>query len=110
MVFIITGFDFGNSIATSGEEARNPAKSIPLATFISMSTVTVGYICVGAALTLMVPYMEISASAALPEAFARNGVQWARWVISVGALAGMTTTLFGSLFSLPRGIYAMAQV
>lgn len=41
-----------------------------------------------------------------------------RWVISsiistslycsVGALCGMTTTLFGSLFSLPRTLYAMA--
>lgn len=28
---------------------------------------------------------------------------------SVGALCGMTTTLFGSLFSLPRTMYAMAS-
>lgn len=28
---------------------------------------------------------------------------------SVGALCGMTTTLFGSLFSLPRTMYAMAN-
>jgi len=30
-------------------------------------------------------------------------------VISVGALAGMTTTLMGALFALPRLVYAMAQ-
>lgn len=30
-------------------------------------------------------------------------------VFSIGALCGMTTTLFGSLFSLPRTLYAMAS-
>jgi amino acid transporter len=30
-------------------------------------------------------------------------------VVSIGALCGMTTTLFGSLFSLPRCMYAMAS-
>lgn len=104
--YAYVGFD---SIATAGEEARDPSFSIPVATFISMTLVTVGYICVSAALTLMVPYTIINPVAALPDAFATHGVTWARIVISVGALAGMTTTLFGSLFALPRGIYAMAQ-
>lgn len=94
--------------ATSSEEARNPAVSIPLATVVSMSTVTLGYILVSAALTLMVPYYTISASAALPEAFESVGPKWTKYVVSIGALCGMTTTLFGSLFSLPRCMYAMA--
>jgi cationic amino acid transporter 4 len=104
--YAYVGFD---SIATSGEEARDPSFSIPVATFVSMSVVSLGYICVSAALTLMVPYTLINPTAALPDAFASHGITWARIVISVGALAGMTTTLFGSLFSLPRGVYAMAQ-
>ncbi|PNF15823.1 hypothetical protein B7P43_G09896 [Cryptotermes secundus] len=95
--------------ATSGEEARNPAGSIPVATIVSMSVVTLGYILVSAALTLMVPYWTISASAALPEAFSSIGLNWAKYVVSIGALCGMTTTLFGSLFSLPRCMYAMAS-
>jgi len=94
--------------ATSSEEARNPAVSIPVATIVSMSAVTVGYILVSAALTLMVPYWTISTSAALPEAFSSIGLNWAKYVVSIGALCGMTTTLFGSLFSLPRCMYAMA--
>lgn len=104
--YAYVGFD---SIATSGEEARDPSFSIPVATFVSMTVVSLGYICVSAALTLMVPYIYINPTAALPDAFAMHGVTWARIVISIGALAGMTTTLFGSLFSLPRGVYAMAQ-
>ncbi|XP_058810798.1 cationic amino acid transporter 4 isoform X2 [Phymastichus coffea] len=104
--YAFVGFD---SIATSGEEARTPGRSIPLATGLSMAIVTVGYILVSAALTLVEPYARISRDAALPEAFAAKGVHWAKYVISVGALCGMTTTLFGSLFSLPRTMYSMAS-
>ncbi|XP_017886052.1 cationic amino acid transporter 4 [Ceratina calcarata] len=104
--YAYVGFD---SIATSGEEAREPMKSIPRATLVSMAMVTVGYVLVGAALTLVVPYWDIKPAAALPEAFASRGVPWAKYAISVGALCGMTTTLFGSLFALPRTMYAMAN-
>lgn len=97
-----------NSIATSGEEARDPSFSIPVATFVSMAVVTLGYISVSAALTLMIPYPYINPESALADAFGYHGVGWAKIVISVGALAGMTTTLLGSLFALPRLVYAMA--
>lgn len=103
--YAFVGFD---SIATAGEEARDPAKSIPRATLVSMSVVTVGYIMVGATLTLMVPYDTLNPAAAIPDAFEAHGASWAKYVVSVGALCGMTTTLFGSLFSLPRCVYAMA--
>ncbi|KAL1497535.1 hypothetical protein ABEB36_008479 [Hypothenemus hampei] len=104
--YAFVGFD---SIATSGEEAKNPSFSIPIATIISMAIVTVGYILVSAALTLLVPFYDINPSAALPDAFAYVGQPWAKYVVSLGAICGMTTTLFGSLFSLPRCMYAMAS-
>lgn len=103
--YAFVGFD---SIATSGEEAKNPSFSIPMATVLSMGIVTLGYILVSAALTLLVPYYEVNPSAALPEAFAGVGMTWVKYVVSLGAICGMTTTLFGSLFSLPRCMYAMA--
>lgn len=67
-----------------------------------------GYILVSGALTLMVPYWEISPTAALPEAFETLHLPWAKYTVTVGALCGMTTTLLGSLFALPRCMYAMA--
>ncbi|XP_014242275.1 cationic amino acid transporter 4 [Cimex lectularius] len=103
--YAFVGFD---SIATSGEEARDPSYSIPIATMLSMSLVCLGYMLVSSALTLMVPYWAISPTAALPEAFATVGLPWAKYVVSIGALCGMTTTLLGSLFSLPRCMYSMA--
>lgn len=103
--YAFVGFD---SIATAGEEARDPAQSIPRATLVSMTVVTAGYILVGATLTLMVPYDTLNPASAIPDAFAAHGASWAKYVVSIGALCGMTTTLFGSLFSLPRCVYAMA--
>ncbi|CAL4219904.1 unnamed protein product, partial [Meganyctiphanes norvegica] len=103
--YAFVGFD---SIATAGEEARNPARSIPIATIVSMAVVTVGYVLVSSALTLMVPYNTLNPAAAIPDAFSANGAWWAKYIVSVGALCGMTTTLIGSLFSLPRCVYAMA--
>ncbi|KAG8338016.1 hypothetical protein J6590_012567 [Homalodisca vitripennis] len=103
--YAFVGFD---SIATSGEEARDPAFSIPIATIISMTLVCFGYILVSGALTLMVPYWAISPTAALPEVFTTLQLPWAKYAVTVGALCGMTTTLLGSLFALPRCMYAMA--
>lgn len=104
--YAFVGFD---SIATSGEESINPAKSIPLATFISMGIVTFGYIMISTVMTLMVPYYELNPAAAIPDAFAATGLHWAKYIISIGALCGMATTLFGGLFSLPRCVYSMAS-
>uniref|UniRef100_W8ALK0 Low affinity cationic amino acid transporter 2 n=1 Tax=Ceratitis capitata TaxID=7213 RepID=W8ALK0_CERCA len=57
----------------------------------------------------MIPIREINPAASLPEAFGQMNLNWAKYVISIGALCGMTTTLLGSLFALPRCMYAMAS-
>lgn len=104
--YAFVGFD---SIATSSEEAKSPKTSIPLATILSLGTVTVIYVLVSAALTLMVPFSKINKDAALPDAFDYIDLQWAKYIVSIGALCGMTTTILGTLFALPRCLYAMAS-
>ncbi|VDM98278.1 unnamed protein product [Thelazia callipaeda] len=104
--FAYIGFD---GLATAGEEASDPSRTIPLATFISMSVVTAAYILMSSALTLMIPFWQVNPTAAFSDAFARRGSTWAKYVVSVGAMSGMTTSLIGSLFALPRCVYAMAE-
>lgn len=59
-------------------------------------------------LTLMVPYNEIDVDAPLMEMFAMHGCMFAKYIVAVGSIAGLTVSLLGSLFPMPRVIYAMA--
>lgn len=96
-------------VAVAGEEAKNPEKSIPVATVSSLGIVSVMYILVTTALTLVVPYDTIDPSAAFPAAFAARGIMWAKVIVGFGTIFGITTSLLGSAYALPRAVYAMAQ-
>ncbi|KAK7093606.1 hypothetical protein V1264_007327 [Littorina saxatilis] len=104
--FAFIGFE---GIAVSSEEAKNPEKSVPIATIISLVVVTVIYMTVTSALTLMVPFYEVSLTAAFPDAFMSVGLEWAKYFVAIGTLLGITSSLLGSAYSLPRCVYAMAE-
>ncbi|XP_041959908.1 probable cationic amino acid transporter [Alosa sapidissima] len=103
--YAFIGFDI---IATTGEEAKSPNTSIPYAITASLVTCLTAYVSVSVILTLMVPYTEIDADAPLMEMFALHGFQAAKYIVAIGSIAGLTVSLFGSLFPMPRVIYAMA--
>ena len=67
------------------------------------------YFGVSAVLTLMMPYNKLSPRSALSEVFAMRGAAWAKYIIAVGALCGLSAALIGALFPLPRMLYAMAS-
>lgn len=104
--YSFVGFDV---IAISSEETLNPRKSIPIAMVSSIVIITVVYMIPSAILTLMMPYQEIHAASAFSQAFAYNGVLWAKWAVGVGAICATFTCILTSLFCLPRSLYAMAS-
>lgn len=104
--FAYIGFD---SVSTHAEEARNPHKDVPIGIVTSLVLCTVLYIAVSAVLTGMVPYNKINIDAPVSDAFRQVGLPWAQFLISLGAIAGITSVLLVLMLSQPRVLLAIAR-
>src|SRR5262249_34364065 len=107
------GFD---SISTHAEEAAKPQRDVPIGILTSLFICTLLYIAVAAVITGMEPYPKIDTEAAVATAFSRQAdetkssvLKAASGLISVGALAGMTSVLLITFLSQARIFLAMAR-
>ncbi|KAG2689370.1 hypothetical protein I3843_09G134400 [Carya illinoinensis] len=88
--FAYGGFD---NIATMAEETKKPSRDIPLGLLGSMSIITVIYCLMALSLAMMQKYRDIDPDAAYSVAFGSVGMKWAKYLVALGALKGMTTVL-----------------
>ncbi|CAA7599470.1 Amino acid/polyamine transporter I [Acididesulfobacillus acetoxydans] len=104
--FAYLGFD---AVSTAAEEAKKPQRDLPIGLMASLGISTVLYILVTMILTGMVNYTKLNTSA--PVSFALNyiGMHWAAALLSVGAIAGITSVLLVDLFAQTRILYAMSR-
>lgn len=109
--FAFIGFDI---VATMAEETKRPQHDVPKGILASLGIVTLLYVAVSVVLSGMVSYTQLKTvpghgQANLATAFTANGVNWASKVISVGALAGLTTVVMVLMLGQCRVLFAMAR-
>ena len=124
--FAYIGFD---AVSTTAEEAKNPRRDLPIGIIASLVICTLLYLAVSAVLSGIVPVTEYrdnadvlrglpraDASAVLqfvnaPVAYALVliGQDWAAYLVSAGAVAGITSVLLVMLMSQPRIFFAMSR-
>jgi len=104
--FAYIGFD---AVSTQAEEAKNPKRDVPIGIIASLVICTILYIAVSAVLTGMVRYDQINVDAPVSTAFGQVGLPWAQFLISLGAMAGITSVLLVMMLGQPRILLAMSR-
>jgi len=104
--FAYIGFD---AVSTTAQEAKNPQRDLPIGIIASLVVCTILYILVAAVLTGMVPWKEINIEAPLSVAFLDRGLTKASYLITAGALAGLTSVMLVMLLGQTRVLYSMAN-
>lgn len=104
--FAYIGFD---QISTSAEEARNPARDLPLGIFLSLLVCTILYIAVTAILTGIVSYKRLDVASPVSHALILLGLNAAGSIISIGAICGLTTVLIVLLYGQSRIFFSMSR-
>ena len=104
--FAYIGFD---AVSTTAQEAKNPQRDLPIGIIASLLICTVLYIAVAAVLTGMVPWREVNIEAPIARAFLDRGLIGASHIITLGALAGLTSVMLVMLLGQTRVLYSMAN-
>lgn len=104
--FAYIGFD---SVSTAAEEVRNPQRDMPIGIISSLAICTLLYVVVSLVLTGIVPYTQLNVKNPVAFALEYIGQDWAAGLLSLGAIAGITTVLLVLLFGQSRLFYAMSR-
>jgi APA family basic amino acid/polyamine antiporter len=124
--FAYIGFD---AVSTTAEEAKNPRRDLPIGIIASLVVCTILYLAVAGILSGIVPVTQYRSNVQLlpdlpaadpaltqqflnaPVAFALSviGLDWASYLVSAGAVAGITSVLLVMLLSQPRIFFAMSR-
>jgi basic amino acid/polyamine antiporter, APA family len=104
--FAYIGFE---AVSTAAAEARNPRRDIPIGILGSLLACIVLYMAVGAVLTGIVPFRELSGAAPIALAATRIGLPWFSVLIKTGSIAGLTSVMLVLVYGQTRVFLAMAQ-
>jgi APA family basic amino acid/polyamine antiporter len=104
--FAYIGFD---AVSTTAQEAKNPQRDLPIGIILSLLICTILYILVAGVLTGMVPWRDVNIEAPVARAFLDRGLLGPSHIITLGALAGLTSVMLVMLLGQTRVLYSMAN-
>jgi APA family basic amino acid/polyamine antiporter len=104
--FAYIGFD---AVSTAAEEVVDPNRDLPIGILASLFLCTALYIAVAAVLTGMAPALKIDLKAPLASAFVMRGLNAVAGIVSIGAVAGLTSVLLVLLLGQSRIFFAISR-
>jgi basic amino acid/polyamine antiporter, APA family len=104
--FAYIGFDV---VATTAEETRNPQRDVPRGILGSLLICTILYVAVSLVVVGMQRYDQLDPEAPLAAAFRDVGQPFFADLITIGALAGLTTVIMVLMLGQSRVAFAMSR-
>jgi basic amino acid/polyamine antiporter, APA family len=104
--FAYIGFD---AVSTAAQEAKNPARDMPIGILGSLVICTVLYILVAGTLTGLVNYRDLNVPDPLAVGIDVAGVRWGSLLVKIGALMGLTSTIVVMLLGQSRVFFSMSR-
>lgn len=104
--FAFIGFE---SVTTLAEECKNPQRDLPRGILGSLAICTVLYLLMAAVMTGAAHYSLLKTKAPVTTVLEHIGSTWAIPIVSVGVLAGLTSTLLVMLLGQSRVLMRMSK-
>ncbi len=104
--FAYIGFD---AVSTLAEESKDPQRDLPRGMIYSLIICTVVFVILALVLTGMVSYSELNVSDPLAEVFAKKGVKWMLFIVSIAAVVAMTSVILVFQMGQPRIWMSMSR-
>jgi len=106
--FAYIGFD---AVSTTSQEAINPRRDLPKGILVSLAICTVLYIAVCLTMTGIVYYKDLNVPAPVALAIDRAGssLHWLAPIVSIGAIAGLTSVVLVLILGQSRVFFTMAS-
>ncbi|HEY2394077.1 MAG TPA: amino acid permease [Candidatus Angelobacter sp.] len=104
--FAYIGFD---AVSTAAQEAKNPARDMPIGILGSLVICTILYILVVGILCGLVNYKFLNVRDALAVGIDKTGVGWGSLLVKAGALMGLSSTIVVMLLGQSRVFFSMSR-
>lgn len=88
---------------------KRPQRDLPIGIIASLAVCTILYIVVSLILTGIVPFSMLNVSDPVAFAFEFVNLNGLSWIVSLGAITGITTVLLVMMYGQTRLLYSMSR-